>query len=365
MWQSDRVPPRLSQMRFLQRASGYRHQNQRQEKVSLRIALDAMGGDDAPQSMVAGAILAAREYGYHIVLVGDQTLVQSELEKHKNVPNTISVHHAGSFVRMEESAALAIRKKKDASVSICAELIRDGVVDAMVTAGHTGAAVVACTLKLRLLEGIERPGIGILFPTIKTPCFLIDVGANIDIKPIHLFQYALMGDVYFRYILRKNRPSVGILNIGEEESKGTEYIKEAHRLLSDSKLHFIGNVEGRDIFNGRVDIVVCDGFVGNVVLKVAESIADVIGRLLKQELKKSPITQLGALLAKPAFKALKKEIDYAEQGGAPLLGVNGTCIIGHGSSSPIAIKNAIRVSGEYVKYEINQHILEAVRATKA
>jgi glycerol-3-phosphate acyltransferase PlsX len=174
-----------------------------------------------------------------------------------------------------------------------------------------------------------------------------------------------MGDVYFRYILRKNRPSVGILNIGEEESKGTEYIKEAHRLLSDSKLHFIGNVEGRDIFNGRVDIVVCDGFVGNVVLKVAESIADVIGRLLKQELKKSPITQLGALLAKPAFKALKKEIDYAEQGGAPLLGVNGTCIIGHGSSNPIAIKNAIRVSGEYVKYEINQHILDAVRASKA
>ena len=330
----------------------------------MRIALDGMGGDDAPASVVAGAIDAAREYDYRIVLVGDQNLLQSELEKHKNVPNSISIHHAGSFVRMDEAAAISIRKKKDASVAICADLCREGVVDAMVTAGHTGAAVVACTLKLRLLEGIERPGIGILFPTLGTPTLLIDVGANIDTKPAHLFQYALMGDVYFRYLLRKNRPSIGILNIGEEESKGTEIIKEAHQLLSKSRLHFIGNVEGRDIFNGRVDIVVCDGFVGNVVLKVSESIADVIGKLLKQELLKSPITQLGALLAKPAFNALRKEIDYSEQGGAPLLGIKGTCIICHGSSNARAIKNAIRVSAEFVKYEINQHIVEALQNSK-
>jgi phosphate acyltransferase len=327
----------------------------------MRVALDAMGGDDAPKSIVEGAVLAANEYGTRIVLVGDQNLLQSELERHKHVPNTISVHHAGSFVRMDESAASSIRKKKDASVSICAELMRDGVVDAMVTAGHTGAAVVACTLKNRLLEGIERPGIGILFPTLGTPTLLLDVGANIETKPSHLFQYALMGDVYFRYILRKSRPSIGILNIGEEESKGTEYIKEAHQLLTKSRLHFIGNVEGRDIFNGRVDIVVCDGFVGNVVLKVSESIADVIGKLLKQKLKENPVTMLGALIAKPAFDALKKEIDYAEQGGAPLLGINGTCIISHGSSNGRAIKNAVRVATEFVKYEINQHILEALR----
>ncbi len=330
----------------------------------MRVALDGMGGDDAPRSVVAGAIEAAREFDYRLVLVGDQNLLQSELEKHKNVPKSITVHHAGSFVRMDESAAISIRKKKDASVAVCAELCREGVVDAMVTAGHTGAAVVACTLKLRLLEGIERPGIGILFPTIGTPTFLIDVGANIDPKPTHLFQYALMGDVYFRYLLRKNRPSIGILNIGEEETKGTEFIKEAHQLLSKSRLHFIGNVEGRDIFNGRVDIVVCDGFVGNVVLKVSESIADVIGKLLKQELRKNPMTQLGALLAKPAFNALRKEIDYAEQGGAPLLGINGTCIICHGSSNARAIKNAIRVSAEFVKYEINQHIVEALQNSK-
>ena len=329
----------------------------------MRVALDAMGGDDAPGSIVAGAVLAAREYDHQIILVGDQSLVASELEKHKNVPKTISIHHSGSFVRMDESATIAIRKKKDASVSVCAELMREKVVDAMVTAGHTGAAVVACTLKNRLLEGVERPGIAILFPTLGTPTLLLDVGANIDVKPIHLYQYALMGDVYFRYIMRKSRPSVGILNIGEEESKGTDYIKEAHQLLSKSRLHFIGNVEGRDIFNGRVDIVICDGFVGNVVLKVSESIADVIGKLLKQELKKSPMTILGSLLAKPAFDALKKEVDYAEQGGAPLLGINGTCIISHGSSNARAIKNAVRVSAEFVKYEINQHIMDAIKSS--
>ncbi len=330
----------------------------------MRIAVDGMGGDNAPQEIVAGAVLAAKEYGCKIILVGDQTLLRSELEKHGPVSSNISIHHAGSFVRMDESAANAIRKKKDASVSICADLVKEGQADAIVTAGHTGAAVAACTLKLRLLEGIDRPGIGIVFPTLGTPSFLIDVGANIHTKPMNLVQYAIMGDVYFRYILRKNRPSVGILNIGEEESKGTENIKEAHQLLNKSKLHFIGNVEGRDIFNGRVDIVVCDGFVGNVVLKVSESIADVIGKLLKQKLKESWITMLGAIIAKPAFNALKKEIDYSEQGGAPLLGIDGTCIITHGSSNARAIKNAIRVASEFVKYEINNHIVEALRASK-
>lgn len=327
----------------------------------MRIAVDGMGGDKAPQAIVAGAVDAAKEFDVRIVLVGDQNLLRSELEKIADVPKTITVHHAGSFIRMDESAAISIRKKKDASVSICADLAKEGEVDAFVTAGHTGAAVVASTLKLRLLQGIERPGIGIALPTLgDNPTLLIDVGANIDTKPLHLYQYALMGDVYFRYILRKNRPSVGILNIGEEETKGTEYVKEAHQLLNKSRLHFIGNVEGRDIFNGKVDIVVCDGFVGNVVLKVSESIADVIGKLLKQELKRSPITMLGAMLAKPAFDALKKEVDYSEYGGAPLLGVDGSCIISHGSSNARAIKNAIRRAMEFVKYEINQHILEAV-----
>ena len=327
----------------------------------MRIAVDGMGGDNAPQAVVAGAVAAAREHDFRIVLVGDQNLLRSELEKHKDPPKSITIHHAGSFIRMDESATISIRKKKDASISVCADLAKEGVVDAIVTAGHTGAAVVACTLKLRLLEGVERPGIGIIFPTLGTPTFLIDVGANIDTKPMHLIQYAIMGDVYFRYILRKNRPSIGILNIGEEETKGTEYIKEAHQLLNKSRLHFIGNVEGRDIFNGSVDIVVCDGFVGNVVLKVSESIADVIGKLLKQELKKNVLTMIGAFFAKPAFDRLRQEIDYSEYGGAPLLGIDGTCIISHGSSNARAIKNAIRVASEFVKYEINTHILEAIR----
>lgn len=323
-----------------------------------------MGGDNAPQAIVAGAVLAAKSIDCRIVLVGDQNLLREELAKHKDAPKSISIHHAGSFVRMDESAAIAIRKKKDASVAICADMAKEGLVDAIVTAGHTGAAVVATTLKLRLLEGIERPGIGILFPTLGTPTFLIDVGANIDTKPIHLYQYALMGDVYFRYIMKKNRPSVGILNIGEEETKGTDYVKEAHQLLNKSRLHFLGNVEGRDIFNGTVDIVICDGFVGNVVLKVAESIADVVGKLLKDQLKKNPMTMLGALLAKPAFDALRREVDYSEYGGAPLLGINGNCIISHGSSDARAIKNAIRVATEFVQHEINQHILEAMRDSK-
>ncbi len=329
----------------------------------MRVAIDGMGGDNAPQAIVAGTVLAAREYGFDkLILVGDQNLLKSELEKHGDVPKSVSIHHAGSYVRMDESAASSIRKKKDASISICADLAKEGEVDAIVSAGHTGAAVVAATLKLRLLEGIERPGIGIVLPTLHTPTLLIDVGATIDTKPIHLYQYALMGDVYMRFIMRKNRPSIGILNIGEEETKGTEYIKEAHQLLNKSHLHFVGNVEGRDIFNGSVDIVVCDGFVGNVVLKVAESLAGVISKLLKQQLKKSPLTMLGAILARPAFDALKKEIDYSEFGGAPLLGIDGTCIISHGSSDERAIKNAIRVAGEFVKYEINKHILESMKS---
>jgi glycerol-3-phosphate acyltransferase PlsX len=330
----------------------------------MKIAVDGMGGDKAPHEIVAGAVLAAREFGSNIILVGDEAQLKAELSR-LHAPSSIEVHHAGSFVRMDESASIAVRKKRDASVSICAELVRDGLADAVVTAGHTGAAVAASVLKMRMLEGVERPGIGIVFPTLKTPTLLMDVGANIDVKAKHLLQYAIMGDVYFRYIMKKSNPTIGLLNIGEEESKGTEFIKEARELIVRSKLNFIGNVEGRDIFNGRVDVVVCDGFVGNVVLKVSESIADVIGKLLKQQLKASPVTMLGALLAKPAFDALKKEVDYSEYGGAPLLGVNGNCIISHGSSNARAIKNAIRVASEFVRHEMKQHIVEAIRDSEA
>lgn len=327
----------------------------------MKITVDGMGGDHAPQVVAAGAVEAAREWDFEIILVGDEPLLRAELKKHGKVPQNLSVRHAGSFVRMDESAAIAIRKKKDASISVCADMVKEGAADAIVTAGHTGAAVVASTLKLRLLEGVERAGIGVLFPTLTTPTFLIDAGANLDTKAVNLYQYAVMGETYYRTLLKKEKPSVGILNVGEEETKGMEYIKEAGRLLGQSRLHFIGNVEGRDIFRGSVDIVVCDGFVGNVVLKVSESIGDVAGRLLKMELKKSWVRMLGALLAKPAFEALKKKMDYSEYGGAPLLGIDGICIISHGSSNVKAIKNAIRVASEFVKHEVNQHIVEAIR----
>lgn len=317
-----------------------------------------MGGDHAPRAIVEGAVEAARAYEHHIVLVGQTDAIERELARLGSRPRNLSIHHAGSVIGMSESASVSVRRKKDASVCVCADLHKAGEVDAIVTAGHTGAAVAATTLKLRLLDGIDRPGIGIAFPTLKGPSFLIDVGANIETKPLHYLQYAVMGDVYFRAILGKRNPTVGILNIGEEDTKGTEIIKEARKLLEKSKLNFIGNVEGRDIFNGKVDIIVCDGFVGNVVLKVAESIVEVIGQLLKKNLKKNYMTMAGAFLSKSAFKALKREVDYTEYGGAPLLGIDGICIISHGSSNPNAIKNAVRVAGEFVRCRINERIVQ-------
>jgi len=331
---------------------------------AFKIAIDAMGGDHAPRAIVEGAVEAARAYPHHLVLVGQTDAIERELARLGSRPKNISIRHADSVIGMSESASVSVRRKKDASVCVCADMAKADEVDAIVTAGHTGAAVAATTLKLRLIEGIDRPGIGIAFPTLKGPSFLIDVGANIETKPIHYLQYAVMGDVYFRSILGKRNPTVGILNIGEEDSKGTEIIKEARKLLEKSKLNFIGNVEGRDIFNGKVDIIVCDGFVGNVVLKVAESIVDVIGQLLKKNLKKNYMTMVGALLSKPAFKALKREVDYTEYGGAPLLGIDGICIISHGSSNPNAIKNAIRVAGEFAQGRINERILQEARLLK-
>ena len=331
----------------------------------MKIAIDAMGGDHAPRVVVEGALLAAKELGVELILVGDETAVKRELDLLGGQPKNVSIRHAGSVIAFNEPAAQSVRRKKDASICIATDLVKAGEADALVTAGHTGAAVAATTLKLRLLEGIERPGIGIAFPTLKNPVFLIDVGANIETKPIHLYQYAEMGEIYMRDILGVKKPSIGILNVGEEDSKGTEHIKEAHQLLEKSRLNFIGNVEGRDIFTGKCDVIVCDGFVGNVVLKVAESITEVIGMLLKKELKKNYLTILGAVLSKSAFSALKQKVDYAEYGGAPLLGINGTCIISHGSSNPKAIKNAIRVASEAVAREVNKHILQELEFREA
>ncbi|UCB57484.1 MAG: phosphate acyltransferase PlsX [Candidatus Omnitrophota bacterium] len=326
----------------------------------MKIVLDGMGGDNAPLATVEGAVQAVKEFDARVIIVGIKDVLERELSRHGGHFPNIELHHASEIIDMHEPAAASVRKKKDSSINVAVKLVREGKAQAMVSAGNTGAVVCAAALYLRLLKGLERPGIAIVAPTLKGVSLIIDVGANIDPKPIHLFQYGIMGDVYSRSILKKFNPTVGLLNIGQEASKGTDFIKKTYGLFAKSRLNFIGNVEGRDLFNGRCDVIVCDGFVGNVVLKVSESLAESLNALLKRELGENFITRLGALLSKSALRAMKREMDYTEYGGAPLLGVDGNCIICHGSSTPKAIKNAIRVATEFVDHKVNQHIVEVV-----
>jgi glycerol-3-phosphate acyltransferase PlsX len=261
---------------------------------------------------------------------------------------------------MCESAALSVRRKRNSSIVVGLSLVKEGKADAFFSAGNTGAVVCAATLELRLLPGVERPGIAIVTPTLKGIALIIDVGANIDPKPNQLLQYGIMADVYCRNILDKNEPSIGLLNIGEEEIKGTEFMRQTHELLQKSHLNFIGNVEGKDIFSGKCDIIVCDGFVGNVALKVSESAAEAMQVFLKRHLLSNIWGKIGLLFLLPSLKRFKKDIDYAEYGGAPLLGVDGVVIIGHGRSNIRAIKNAIRVAKEEVERKFNEKVLEAI-----
>lgn len=328
----------------------------------MKIVIDAMGSDSAPAVEVQGAVQAVEELGHDLVLVGDEALVAKELKKYADHSDKIKILHAPEKIEMHEPAALSVRRKRHSSIVLAMELLKKNEADAFVSAGNTGAVVCAATLSLRLLPSIERPGIAIVIPVLGGTSVIIDVGANIDPKPIHLLQYGIMADAYSRYILHKSNPTVGLLNVGEEESKGTDFIKETHALLSESKLNFIGNIEGRDIYAGTADIILCDGFVGNVILKVSESIVDTIVKALKQEIKSSIIATVGAALASSAFNELKKKMDYAEYGGAPLLGVDGRCIISHGSSTPKAIKNAIRVAAEFKTQDVNKHIVEELES---
>ncbi len=328
----------------------------------MKIIVDAMGGDHAPGVVIDGAIAAVREYeNTEVLLVGDGPRIKPLLVKAKYSGDKISVHHTSEVIEMSESPAASVRKKRDSSIVVGLELVKEGKGEAFFSAGNTGAVVCAATLSLRLLTGIERPGIGIITPTLKGIAMIIDVGANIDPKPVQLMQYGIMADAYMRHILNVANPQVGLLNIGEEESKGTEFMKETYELFEKSKLNFIGNVEGKDLFSGRCDIIVCDGFVGNVALKVSESLAEAMQVFLKRHLMSNPLGMLGALLLKTSFSRLKKEMDYSEYGGAPLLGVDGVVIIGHGRSNAKAIKNAIRVSKEEVERKFNERIAEAVR----
>ncbi|MBU4148892.1 MAG: phosphate acyltransferase PlsX [Candidatus Omnitrophica bacterium] len=327
----------------------------------MKIALDAMGSDNSPSVDVAGAVIAARELDYHIILIGDKALIEKELDKHRPIPGNISIQHAPEVIGMNEQPVLSVRRKKQSSIVILANLAKEKKVDAIVSAGNTGAMVCAATLKCRLLPGIERAGIGVIIPTLKGTALMIDGGANIDAKPNHLLQYAIMGSAYSQYILNNSSPKVGLLNVGAEESKGTGFLKEAFGLLELSGLNFIGNIEGRDLFLGDCDVIVCDGLVGNVALKASESTAHALTEILKRGFKSSLASRLGALLSKKALASFKSKLDSAEYGGAPLLGINGICIICHGASTPKAIKNAVRVAGEEVIKNVNQHIIEKIK----
>ncbi|MEI6149070.1 MAG: phosphate acyltransferase PlsX [bacterium] len=329
----------------------------------MRIAVDAMGGDFAPAEIVAGSVEAARGLKdlTTLFLVGQEEVIFRELKKHGRIPGNVVVRHASEVVGMEETPALAIRKKKDNSISRCVEMVKAGEADAAVSAGNTGAMVVAATLKLRTLEGIQRPAIATVMPTSGRPLVLIDAGANTDCTPDLLVEFAVMGSVYAREILGQPKPIVGLLSIGGEDSKGNEISKEAFRRLTSAPVNFRGNVEGHDVFRGETDVIVCDGFVGNVVLKTSESVAHAISKWLKKEFTANPVRIFGALLLKGALKSMKKKMDPELFGGAPLLGVNGTCIITHGSSTHTAIFHAVRVACESVGHHVNQHIVEESR----
>ena len=324
----------------------------------IRIALDAMGGDRAPRMAVEGAAWASRELDCHIVLVGKERNIRKFLVKTDYSKEKISVKHASEVIKMGDPAAISVRRKKDSSISVGIGMLKKKEVDGFISAGNTGAVVCAAALKLKTLPGIERPGIGIVMPTLKNPCIIIDVGANIEATPHQLLQYGVMGLSYSEHILGIKNPTVGLLNIGQEESKGTELVKEARQLFEKTKLNFSGNIEARDVYRGKVDVVVCDGFIGNILLKVTESFAEATSAFLKRELTKRLLPKIGAILSLPAYRAIRKKIDYSEYGGAPLLGVDGRVIIAHGSSNAKAIKNAVRAGTEYVKHKLNRHIIE-------
>ncbi len=329
----------------------------------MKIGLDAMGGDKVPEVPIEGAILAVEQYGYDVALIGKESSIRKELSRRAFPGDKMEIIDAPETILMDDPAALSVRKKRNSSIVVGTTLLKQKRFDAFVSAGNTGAVVCAATLSLRLLPGVDRPGIAIILPTLNKPCMVIDVGANIDPKPLHLLQYGIMGDAYSKHVLGKTNPTVGLLNIGEESTKGTEFMRESHMMLSDSELNFIGNVEPKEVYRGRADIVVCDGFVGNVFLKVTEGFSEAASQLLKRELKQSSfLTKLGALLTLPAFNKIKAKVDATEYGGAPLMGVDGSVIIAHGSSNAKAIKNAIRAAAESISQKVNFHVVEELQS---
>jgi len=341
------------------------------------IALDAMGSDRAPKPEIEGAILAARQYGMRVLLVGPEEVVKMELDRHPAAARLpIQIVHASEFITMEDKVD-AIRAKRDSSMRVGLRMVREGQAAGFVTAGNTGAAMATAKVVLGAVPGVDRPALAAVFPTAPgNPAMLLDVGANVDCTPQNLEQFAVMGDVYFRAMYGntvgdmhgkrpgKTGPRVGLLSIGEEESKGNALTLESFQLLKQLPLNFVGNVEGRDLYNGKVDVIVADGFVGNVALKISEGVANLVRTVLKESLKATITAQVGALLSRSAFTDFKKRLDHTEYGGAPLLGVKGACIITHGSSNANAIKNAVRVAAEFSERGINGSIERGLAAVR-
>jgi glycerol-3-phosphate acyltransferase PlsX len=328
----------------------------------MRIALDAMGGDHAPAVTIEGALETVSSYDdIQIILVGIESEIRQELGRKPYPADRISVTHASQVVGMDESPAVAVRRKRDSSIRKGIEMVKSGQADGFVSAGNSGAVMATALLLLKPSEAVDRPAIAATMPTLKGPFVIIDAGANLHCKPENLLQFALMGNMYAKVILGRTEPRVALMSTGEEDTKGNELTKEAFKLLKDADINFIGNVDGKDIFTGNADVIVCDGFTGNVILKTSEGLADAIIRMLKREVANLTTGRLGYLLIKPALKNFKKKTDYDEYGGAPLLGINGTCIISHGRSTSKAIRNAIRVASDFASKKVYGVISSAIQ----
>jgi len=330
----------------------------------MKIAVDAMGGDFAPQTIVEGAFLASKKHGVKVVLVGDEDQVSKELSKYPTSKLPIYINHAPHVVAMHDSPSTVLRKMKDTSIKVALDLAKEGQVSGVVSAGNSGAAMVLAMFIFKKMEGVERPAIATIHPTMKGSTVLIDSGGNVDCKPYHLIQFAIMGEAYTKHILGKEEPRIGVLSNGEEEAKGNELAREVHDILSNTNMNYIGYVEGRDLNSGEVDVIVCDGFVGNVALKISEGLWETIHGILKWEAQDNIRAKVAYFLMKRAIHRLEKKLDYSEHGGAPLLGINGNCVISHGASNAKAIMNAVLLASNLAKNRLNEHLIQELEEKK-
>ena len=325
----------------------------------MKIALDAMGGDRAPSVTVEGAVAAVkRTEDLSVILVGDKTRIQNELARREYPHSRIRIKHASEVVAMDETPITALRRKKDSSIRVALDLVKAGKADSAVSAGNSGVVLATALYVLGKLKGVDRPAIATVMPTTRGPFVLIDAGANVDCRPAHLLQFAIMGESYAKYILNIRNPRIALLGIGEEDAKGNELTRETFVKLKNLNRNFIGNIEGKDIYQGGADVVVCDGFVGNITLKVSEGLAEAMTIMLKEEISLGTSGKIGYLLLKKAFRRFRKKVDYSEYGGAPLLGISRPCIIGHGRSTSRAIKNAVELAGEFHRKKVLDHLAE-------